>query len=104
MIQLQEYCNITTVYSKYHQSKSAEVLHNLSLQTTVPNFKLVVALLQTSSSGVSVVTLLQHLNEVSCPKATQPTRRHFLQQQRSCSKAQNRLAHEPHLQQGFNKP
>jgi hypothetical protein len=38
-----------------------------------------------------------------CPEATQPTRRHFLQPQRSCNKAQSRLAHAPHLQQGVEQ-
>jgi hypothetical protein len=48
-----QYYNI--LYNKLHQSRNAEVLHNISLQLFVPNLQT----LSLVSSGVALVTLLQ---------------------------------------------
>jgi hypothetical protein len=62
-----QYYNI--LYNKLHQSKSAEVLHNISLQTfhsKLTNFKFSY---YNHSSGVALVTLLQTPKHGALPKS-----------------------------------
>jgi hypothetical protein len=62
-----QYYNI--LYNKLHQSKSAEVLHNISLQTfrsKITNFKFNY---YNHSSGVALLTLLQTPKRGALPKS-----------------------------------
>jgi hypothetical protein len=62
-----QYYNI--LYNKLHQSKSVEVLHNISLQTLrskLTNFKFSY---YNHSSGVALVTLLQTPKRGALPKS-----------------------------------
>jgi hypothetical protein len=52
-----QYYNI--LYNKLHQSRSAEVLHNISLQTLCSRFTNLKFSYYNHSSGVALVTLLQ---------------------------------------------
>jgi hypothetical protein len=81
-----------SLYNNIHQSKSAEVLHNISLQTIYfKPYKLYVALLQTILSGVTLVTLLQHPSDVPCLRAkhllidTDLENRHAARPKQTCS-------------------
>jgi hypothetical protein len=90
-----------SLYNKLHQSKCAEVLHNISLQTICSKLTNLKFSCYNHNSGVALVTLLQ-TTETDC--SAQHTTRHRLPQRRSCSRVRNKPAHEAYLQQGFNKP
>ncbi|HVW99226.1 MAG TPA: hypothetical protein VHA52_02130, partial [Candidatus Babeliaceae bacterium] len=102
---LQRHCSITTVYTNIvHQSKSAEDLHNLSLQTCCfKPYKLKYDYYKPKSSGVALVTLYIALKRYTLPKGSHVTRRHSPSRP-SCSTVQNRPAHEARLQQGLSNP
>jgi hypothetical protein len=60
---LQYYNNL---YNKLHQSKSAEVLHNISYKPFIPNLTNLKFSYYNHSSGVTLVTLLQ-ITKTECP-------------------------------------
>jgi hypothetical protein len=62
-----QYYNI--LYNKLHQSKSTEVLHNISLQTLGFKFTNLKFRYYNHNSGVALVTLLQSPKRGALPKS-----------------------------------